>query len=113
MTSVETELISPALVPAPTGPLVVEELPAGAATGVRLSLVIPTYNEGKNLPEMVQRLTKILESALGGAYELIVVDDDSKDRTWEVALELSLQYQKLRVMRRVNERGLSSLIVEV
>jgi dolichol-phosphate mannosyltransferase len=111
MASVETEPISPALVPAPTGPLVVEDLPAGAATGVRLSLVIPTYNEGKNLPEMVQRLTTILESALGGAYELIVVDDDSKDRTWEVALELSLQYQKLRVMRRVNERGLSSAVI--
>ena len=53
MTGVETDPISPALVPAPTGPLVVEGLPAGAGTGVRLSLIIPTYNEGKNLAEMV------------------------------------------------------------
>ena len=103
MTAVETESSLPALVPTPTGGLVVDALPAGAEAAVKLSLIIPTYNESKNVGELVERLTKILEEPLGGSYELIIVDDDSKDRTWEVALGLCQQYPKLRVMRRVGE----------
>jgi dolichol-phosphate mannosyltransferase len=111
MTAVETEPGSPALVPTPTGGLVINALPPGADAGIRLSLVIPTYNESKNVGELVARLTDILEGPTGGAYELIIVDDDSKDRTWEVALELARQYPKLRVMRRVGERGLSTAVI--
>jgi dolichol-phosphate mannosyltransferase len=111
MTAVETEPGSPALVPAPTGGLVVDALAPDADTGVRLSLVIPTYNESKNIGELVARLTDILEAPLAGAYELIVVDDDSKDRTWEVALELAQKFPKLRVMRRQGERGLSTAVI--
>ncbi|HVU51306.1 MAG TPA: glycosyltransferase [Polyangia bacterium] len=111
MTAVETESGSPALVPAPTGPLVVDALPLDGETGVRLSLVIPTFNESKNIGELVARLTDVLEGPLAGAYELIVVDDDSKDRTWEVALELSRRHPKLRVMRRQSERGLSTAVI--
>jgi dolichol-phosphate mannosyltransferase len=111
MTAVETEPSSPALVPTPTGGLVIDELPAGADAGIKLSLVIPTYNESKNVGELVARLTDILEGPTSGAYELIIVDDDSKDRTWEVALELARRYPKLRVMRRVGERGLSTAVI--
>jgi dolichol-phosphate mannosyltransferase len=111
MTAVESEAGSPALVPSPTGPLIVDALAPGAETGVRLSLVIPTYNESKNIGELVARLTEILEGPLAGAYELIIVDDDSKDRTWEVALELARRYPKLRVVRRQGERGLSTAVI--
>ena len=111
MTAVDAETSSPALIPAPTGALVVDALAPDADTGVRLSIVIPTYNESKNIGELVARLTEILEAPLGGAYELIVVDDDSKDRTWEVALELTQRYPKVRVMRRQSERGLSTAVI--
>ena len=111
MTAVDTESSSPALVPVPTGALVVDALAPGTDPDVRLSIVIPTYNESKNIGELVARLTEILEAPLGGAYELIVVDDDSKDRTWEVALELAQRYPQVRVMRRVGERGLSTAVV--
>ena len=50
------------------------ERPAGA---VKLSLVIPTYNESRNLAELVGRLSAVLDACLSGAYELLVVDDDS------------------------------------
>lgn len=111
MTAVDAETSSPALIPAPTGALVVDALAPDADTGVRLSIVIPTYNESKNIGELVARLTDILEVPLGGAYELIVVDDDSKDRTWEVALELTQRYPRVRVMRRESERGLSTAVI--
>ncbi len=106
------ETASPsALVPVPTGPLEVPVTPETSARRVRLSLIVPTYNEGKNIAEMLQRLTELLEGPLSGDYELIVVDDDSPDRTWEIARSLTAKYPLLRVMRREQERGLSSAVI--
>jgi dolichol-phosphate mannosyltransferase len=101
----------PQLEPTPTGPLVIAKEVDGAEPTLKLSLVIPTFNESKNIGELVGVLTGLLEGPLGGSYELIVVDDDSPDRTWEVALELAARYPKLRVIRRVGERGLSTAVI--
>lgn len=43
---------------------------------------------------------------------MIIVDDDSPDRTWEVAQHMTEQYPQLRVIRRVGRRGLSSAVIE-
>lgn len=74
-----------------------------------LSIVLPTYNEAKNLPELLDCIADVLEKR---AYEVIVVDDDSPDRTWEVADSLQKTHSMLRVIRRVGRRGLSSAVVE-
>lgn len=78
---------------------------------VSFSLVIPTYNESKNIRAIVEILNGLLEAAIPGDYELIVVDDDSPDRTWEVAQSLLSEYPQLRVMRRTTERGLSTAVI--
>jgi dolichol-phosphate mannosyltransferase len=52
-----------------------------------------------------------LDAALPEAYELIVVDDNSRDRTWEIAQEIMPDYPQLRVMRRIEERGLSTAVI--
>ena len=96
------------VVPCPTGPLVVSPRSEG---GIRLSLVIPTYNESKNVGELVRLLTGLLDPVLGKAYELIVVDDDSPDRTWEHAAALIPKYPRLSVTRRQGERGLSTAVI--
>jgi dolichol-phosphate mannosyltransferase len=92
----------------PKGPLSVG---AVARDGIQLSLVIPTFNESKNLEELIARLTSVLEPVLGQRYELIVVDDDSPDATWALAFRLAEQYPALRVMRRRGERGLSTAVI--
>jgi len=75
----------------------------------RLSIVIPTYNERENLPILLERLEKTLHNI---DFETIVVDDDSPDRTWELARELArTKYPWLRVIRRVGERGLASAVI--
>jgi len=78
---------------------------------VQFSLVIPTYNESSNVAEMVEQLTSLLTGFVPGGYELIVVDDDSPDHTWQVAQALTRDYPHLRVMRRQQERGLSSAVI--
>lgn len=72
-----------------------------------LSLVVPTYNEAANVPDLVRRV----QSALGKYdYELIVVDDDSSDGTADILEELKSTYP-IRVVVRKNERGLASAAV--
>jgi dolichol-phosphate mannosyltransferase len=109
MMSLQERAVS-ALAPTPTGSLTIPPR-TDTASPVRLSLVIPTYNEAKNVGEIVRRLTDLLEGPLQGRYELIVVDDDSPDRTWQVAQALSAQCTRLRVVRRETERGLSTAVI--
>ncbi|MBG0742668.1 MAG: polyprenol monophosphomannose synthase [Cylindrospermopsis raciborskii KL1] len=78
---------------------------------VYCSLIIPTYNESKNILALVHLLSYLLDEALPNNYELIVIDDDSPDKTWEVAQKLTKDYPHLQVMRRQEERGLSTAVI--
>lgn len=78
---------------------------------IKLSLVIPTYKESENIPTIVQKLTQLLDGVIPHAYELIVVDDNSPDLTWEVAQNMTPEYPQLQVMRREKERGLSTAVI--
>ncbi|WP_204138903.1 glycosyltransferase [Halomicronema sp. CCY15110] len=78
---------------------------------VLFSLVIPTFNERDNLQALVEKLTGILDAAVPNQYELIVVDDDSPDETWQIGLQLAQTYPQVKVMRRVGEKGLSSAVI--
>ncbi len=75
---------------------------------MKISLIIPTYNERENLETLVPMLHDCLSSY---AYELIIVDDDSPDRTSELARELSATYPMM-VIQRKGKRGLASAIVD-
>ena len=99
------------LVPCPAGPLQVEERPPTDSPPILLSLVIPTYNEGQNLGVLVESLAAILDSVLPDAYEILVVDDDSPDLTWQQGVTLGSRFPQLRVIRRQGERGLSSAVI--
>jgi dolichol-phosphate mannosyltransferase len=97
--------------PVPGGALVVGPVAAAEAGRLRLSVIVPTFNEAMNVPTLVQRLCALLDPRFGDRYEIIVVDDNSPDGTWERALTLALEYPRLRVMRRLGERGLSSAVI--
>jgi dolichol-phosphate mannosyltransferase len=105
------------LTPVPQGRLQVTECPpfsmrtAKNAKNPWLSLVVPTYMEGENIEAIVRILTTLLDKATGEDYELIVVDDNSPDNTWKKALALRSKYPHLLVIRRVEERGLSTAVI--
>jgi dolichol-phosphate mannosyltransferase len=85
-------------------------LPA-AGRSIQFSLIIPTYNERGNVAKIVEQLANLLDGFIPGGYELILVDDNSPDKTWEVAQSLIETYPQLQVMRRQQERGLSSAVI--
>lgn len=74
-----------------------------------LSLILPTYNEAENLPELLPKLEATLKDI---PHEIIVVDDDSPDGTWRIAQELGQKRDDVHVIRRVGRRGLSSAVTE-
>jgi dolichol-phosphate mannosyltransferase len=95
---------------APSGPLVVPSV-AGASPGrPRLSVVVPTREEADSVHPVVA-IASVLASAGIDDHEILVVDDDSRDRTWEVALAARADVPSLRVVRRRGERGLASAVV--
>ena len=74
-----------------------------------LSIVVPTYNEKENIPELIKRIFKVLgENNIDG--EVVIVDDNSPDGTAKVAEELSKDYN-VQVIVRKDERGLSSAAI--
>jgi dolichol-phosphate mannosyltransferase len=75
-----------------------------------LSLIIPTYNEARNIRLLLQRVLTVLKRAAQN-FEVIVVDDDSPDKTWRIAQEIAEFEPCLRVVRRIDERGLATAVV--
>jgi dolichol-phosphate mannosyltransferase len=74
-----------------------------------VSVIVPTYREAANLPVLAAALHEALTAA-NTAYELIVVDDDSRDGTEQVCAELAAKLP-LRLLVRRGERGLASAVV--
>lgn len=74
-----------------------------------LSIVLPTYNESKNVPIVVELLDKALA---GVAWEVIVVDDNSPDGTSQVTAEIAQRDPRVRIIQRIGRRGLSGACIE-
>ena len=73
-----------------------------------ISLVIPTRNECENIVPLLDAVRAELK---GCDFEVWIVDDDSPDRTWEVASTYARSHPEVFVIRRIGERGLSSAVV--
>ena len=85
--------------------------PSNQKRSLQFSLIIPTYNERGNVATLITQLVTLLDGFIPAEYELILVDDDSADRTWQVAQDLTDRYPQLQVMRRQKEQGLSSAVI--
>lgn len=81
---------------------------------VQYSIIVPTYKEQGNLEELVNRLTKAMEKAghpKTGAFEIIVVDDNSRDGSEETIKKLKSSGFPCDIIVRTTERGLSSAVI--
>jgi dolichol-phosphate mannosyltransferase len=85
------------------------EIPSQANGLPQLSVVVPTFNERDNVTTLYKRL----EAALGAMpWEVVFVDDNSPDGTWEVVRALAQRDCRVRCIRRVGRRGLSGACIE-
>lgn len=80
-----------------------------ARKGPTLSVIVPCFREEPNVAPMVAAL----DAALAGIdWEVVFVDDDSPDGTADAARRLARDDARVRCLRRVGRRGLSSAVIE-
>lgn len=76
---------------------------------LELAVVIPTFNESGNIGELVRRLDAALK---GREWEAVFVDDASPDGTAQMLREIAVRDRRIRVIERIDRRGLSSACIE-
>ena len=84
-------------------------VPGAAPRTPELTVVVPTLNERDNIAPLVE----LLDAALAGiAWEVIFVDDDSRDNTAAVVRALARRDGRVRCLQRIGRRGLSTACIE-
>lgn len=78
-------------------------------SGIEVSIVVPTFNEVKNIVPMVNQLGQVLR---GLRWEVIFVDDDSPDGTAAEVRRVAQHHSNVRCVHRIGRRGLSRAVVE-
>lgn len=81
----------------------------GVPTAPELTVVVPTYNESKNVELLIRELGVVLS---GVAWEVIFVDDNSPDGTAALVKSIAATDARVRCIRRVGRRGLSGACIE-
>ncbi|NOU93073.1 glycosyltransferase [Paenibacillus sp. LMG 31456] len=77
---------------------------------MKISVIVPSYNEGNNVIRLAHRLQAVLESSTY-LFEVIYVDD-STDNTPELLEELRLSDSRFTYVHRTNSRGLATAVLE-
>ena len=81
----------------PTSTVVPDTLPAAPVYAVDVSFIIPVYNEQENVDALIKEVAEV-GARLNRTFEIVIVDDGSKDGTVAALKRLSLEYPELRVV---------------
>ena len=76
----------------------------------KLSIIIPTYNEEKNIIELLEKSQAILKSTI--SHEFIIVDDQGTDNTRENVKGLQKKIPEIILIERNKERGLATALIK-
>jgi dolichol-phosphate mannosyltransferase len=90
-------------------PSAVDSPPSEAAPVVELTVVVPTFNERGNVAHVVEAVERALP---GIRWEIVFVDDDSRDGTVAEIRRLASGDRRIRCIHRLGRRGLSSACIE-
>jgi len=77
---------------------------------MKISIVIPTYNEKKNIERLLQRINQALTQSQLQAT-IVIVDDNNPDGTASYAKKLNKKYPNMLVYNRTMDRGLATAIL--
>jgi glycosyltransferase involved in cell wall biosynthesis len=77
---------------------------------VEISIIVPAFNEAENIPLLVEATRRMMQDS-GLSCELIVVDDGSRDNTYDVSHALQKQHGFLKVVRHGRNRGITDALL--
>jgi dolichol-phosphate mannosyltransferase len=75
---------------------------------IQVSVILPTFNEAGNIIPLIQEILTQVPSE----SEIIVVDDNSPDRTWEAVEGFAEKESRVGLLRRIGRKGLTSALQE-
>jgi len=75
-------------------------------TVLKVSVILPTYNEKDNIGPLISEIMRHVSHE----YEIIVVDDNSPDGTWNIVEKMAERNPNIRLIRRIDKRGLVSAL---
>ena len=73
---------------------------------IEVSIILPTYNERENIRHLISAIFK----NMGKSVEILVVDDNSPDKTWKVVEDMAKENTNIVLLRRMDKRGLTSAL---
>ncbi|MGB4279961.1 MAG: glycosyltransferase, partial [Methanoculleus sp.] len=76
-----------------------------------LSVIIPTFNEEENIAAIIGAVNDVCSKS-GIRAEILVVDDNSNDRTIPSVQEITRRCENVRLIVRMNDHGLSQSVVD-
>jgi dolichol-phosphate mannosyltransferase len=88
--------------------LVQDAAAADAAGNPDVSIIVPTINEAENLPALLERISAAMA---GASFEVLIVDDNSRDATPQVCAELGKKYPLKLLVRTHPANGLSGAVL--
>lgn len=74
-----------------------------------ISVAMPAYNEEENIAGMIEDVVTVMEPRFDD-YEIIVVDDGSRDRTAEVVREMITRYPQVRLVQHPVNQGYGAAV---
>jgi len=78
---------------------------------MQISVVIPLFNEAESLPELMQWIDRVMQTH-NYSYEVIMVDDGSKDNSWNTIQTLRANYPSLKGIKFQRNYGKSAALNE-
>jgi glycosyltransferase involved in cell wall biosynthesis len=78
---------------------------------MQISVVIPLFNEAESLPELMQWIDRVMQTH-NYSYEVIMVDDGSKDNSWQTIQTLRTTYPSLKGIKFQRNYGKSAALNE-
>lgn len=73
-----------------------------------ISVVVPVYNSAETIEELTRRLAQVLpglSETQGGQFELILVNDGSRDESWEIIIRLASEFRWVRGFNLMRNYG--------
>ena len=76
---------------------------------IDISIVVPLYNEEESLPELLAWIDRVCTSG-DFSYEAILIDDGSKDKSWQIVEELKQKFPQVRGIKFRRNYGKSAAL---
>ena len=77
---------------------------------IKVSIIIPAFNEESNILPLVEKFDQLLRNP-NLQYEVILVDDGSTDKTYEIALQCQHKYEFLKIVRHRVRKGITDALL--